>query len=432
MTGKGNWGVMLDTVLVHKISWRYGIEPLSGKEDTYILRRRDGLILVFMEVRQKRVISLRSHENRRIPLSLSAYLARFLIKNGYSLSEGAARFLGVSVLRGNYDGDFYLSFRDLCRGRLERAVQNVGANRVIINSLKPHDLVLPKEFKLQDLDLRAAKVKNLVVGRNVSCEIDVRENRVIENIKIADNFAGKLILTGSSAASLSLGNNVFSNVVVTDMERAIKIKAGDNYRGSLDIRSAYVEFLKVGSQCQANVTIDVCVCYRDVVIRNGCSADIKLSNVFARRVCLGDDFRGNVSARSANAKQGIRRMVVKDNFSGHIDFSSHPTIQQVEVGAKATGMMEFISCSDLKLVKFGAGFSGEADFSESAVVYVRADEPCSAVFNFQECNALTLLKLPRQNRFTILGAKKPLKIRKKGKYVLYVIKEQKLPMQYFL
>ena len=153
--------------------------------------------------------------------------------------------------------------------------------------------------------------------------------------------------------------------------------------------------------------------------------------MFARRVYLGNEFSGYITARSANARYGIRKMWVGDDFSGHIDFSSHPTIEQVNVGRNATGVAEFISCPDLKLVKFDSAFSGEVNLSESGIVYVRAYEPCSAVFNCQECKALTLLKMPLQNPFSIVGAKKPLAIRKKGKYVFYVLKKQKLSTQYF-
>ena len=422
---------MSDTVLVHKISWRYAIEPLSGKEDTYILRRRDGLILAFIEARQKHIISLRSHENRKISLSLLAYLSALFIKNGYSLSEEVARFLGISVLRGNYKNDVYLSFKDLCRGNLPKAVKKAGAERVIINGLKPHNLVLPKGFKLRGLDLLAAKIKSLMIGRNVSCEIDARGNHVIKNIRIDDDFAGKLILTGSSVRSLSLGNNAFSEVLINDAEEPVKIKVGNNYQGGLDIRSTYLRRLNIGNQCGAHISMEVCVCYQDVMVGNGYHADIKLNNVFARRVYLGNEFSGYITARSANARYGIRKMWVGDDFSGHIDFSSHPTIEQVNVGRNATGVAEFISCPELKLVKFDSAFSGEVNLSESGIVYVRAYEPCSAVFNCQECKALTLLKMPLQNPFYIVGAKKPLAIRKKGKYVFYILKKQKLSTQYF-
>lgn len=89
--------------------------------------------------------------------------------------------------------------------------------------------------------------------------------------------------------------------------------------------------------------------------------------------------------------------------------SSSKTVQRVEVGENASGQLILISSPSIRLVILGANFSGMADFRESALVYASAAENCTGRFECNACANLTLLNMPKENGYKIVGTANRLK-----------------------
>ena len=77
---------MEEKEFISKLSWSYRFEKMSGKDNTYIIRRRDGLISAFIEINGNNIISFRSHQNRRLPTGIVNIFARRIIEKGYHIS----------------------------------------------------------------------------------------------------------------------------------------------------------------------------------------------------------------------------------------------------------------------------------------------------------------------------------------------------------
>ena len=421
---------MSEDIFIHKINRRYSVELLSGKENTYILRRKDGIILAFIEKRLNNIVSFRSHQNRKIPASLLRYLSAFFIKHNYDLSAEVAKALGISIIRQD-NRETYFSFADLKRGKFIRALNSPDEKLLTINSLKPHNLTFPDECGNVILSTLGAKIKSLKIGRNCSMVINFRQNRYIKEIKINKDFTGKIFLADSSAKYCVVGDNARAEISYASGDNPLDLKIGNDFQGALNVRSAYLRNLNIGQNCNAKLNLEFCICNRFINIGAGSRAEIACDNVFARHIFIGSRFSGYFRCSGQNSRQGVRRVTIGDDFSGHADFSNNRTIQRLEAGQRAGGLFEIIGSPSVRVAKFDDGFDGEADFSESGIVYVRALAPCAGRLIFRECSNLTLLKLPLGNDFKIIGTKKPLKINKNKQYAFYYFKQGKLPKEYF-
>lgn len=82
-------------------------------------------------------------------------------------------------------------------------------------------------------------------------------------------------------------------------------------------------------------------------------------------------------------------------------------------------------------MKFDKYFSGYADFSESAVEYVRAKYGCSGEMVFLNCENLALLKLPKDKNSAITIEREPLAVESDSNNLYYQFSDTRLPPHYF-
>lgn len=417
--------------IIHKISWRYAVEPLSGKENTYILRRRDGLILVFIEKVNNHIVSVRYHQTRNLPQRLLNYLAKFIISSGWTVSTEAAGVLGISIIRSQSGAEHYISFPELKNGSYVPFLGGQTNKVFIINSLSAHNLSIPSGIQGLTLETMGAKIKKLKIGSNVQAYINLRDNHLIRRLLIGSNFTGKIALSNSDITHFVLGDDANAEISYMSGGRALSFDIGNRFQGSLLIRGTYLSHLTLGAKSQGHIKLERCISLKPISVGASVQSHIECSSVVAPYIYIGDNFSGYFEGRSRNAEQGVRRLFVGSSFSGHIDCSNSKNITRIDFGALASGRLELISCPSVRVVKFGAGFSGSDDFRESSIVYVRALSPCQGEMIFGDCKMLTLLKLPLDNQGKIIGSGKPLQIIKKHGYAYFYFNHYILPRSYF-
>lgn len=416
---------------VHKINWRYAVEPMSGKENTYILRRRDGLILVFIEKSGNNITSVRYHETRNLPRWILNYLAKFIISSGWKVSATAAQTLGISIIKYDNGTEEYISFPALKRNRYVSKLWGQGHKVFAINSLSVHNLHIPNNIQELTLETIGAQIKHLKIGDNTQININLRDNHIIRRLLIGDKFSGKVYLNNSDIKKFVLGDNALADISYVSGRKALSISIGKNFQGSLFTQMSYLGGLSLDSGSQGDIKLDKCISFKPIVIKDNSLSHIECSSVFAPYISIGNNYSGYLEGSSLSSKQGVRKLFIGSSFSGQIDLSNSKTIYRVEFGKSATGQLNLISCPSIRIVKFNSGFSGSVDFRESSIAYVRASSPCQGEFIFSGCKMLTLLKLPLSNEYKIIGSGKPIKIIKKRDYAYFYFKNYLLPKTYF-
>lgn len=417
--------------LIHQFSSGYVGERMPGKDNMFILRNRQGFIAATAEKYNDVITSFRFHKERHLPRHIIDEVVAYIMEAKFRLTKEAAHELGVSILKYEDQREVYLSSRELkCYG-LNHFLQPEDKTVAILNSLYPMDLKLKKNSVGCQLDLQGMLIRSLYIGPDSVLDIDLRSNHHIRSVTVDANFSGRLSLSRSSVEYLEIKDNCRAEVFFHDGEKILNIKVGGSFSGSADLKKSYLRRLIVGSDCQGIFNINTCIFYRHIDIGQNYSGRLSIISVFARYLQIGDGFSGSLYGASVSARQGIRSVYVGNGFAGTLDLSSSKTVERVEVGENASGQLIMISSPSIRLVILGANFSGMADFRESALVYASAAENCTGRFECNACANLTLLNMPKENGYKIVGTDKPVKTEIVKNRILYWFIQRSLPHEYF-
>lgn len=433
MKKNGRKKIMSEDKIIYKIDWHYGIEKMSGKEGTYIIRKRNGLIAAFIEKQGDNITNFTPHQNRRLPKRIINKVAEHIIKQKYTLSKDSARALGVSLIKSERGDIQYISSSELKRRGLEFFQKPEEIEQITIYNLYKQDIKIAADSHNKFYDLQQANIKKLRIGEDVQAEIDLRDNGLIEEVVIEENFNGKLYLAQSNIRKLEIKDNCHGEINYTTGTNRLKIDIGNSFGGHIFLKSAYLEYLRIGDGCSADIKIELCIFYKEIRLGKENTSEIVCSSVYAKYFELGDYFSGHLKGLSQSSKQGVRELYVGHHFSGYIDLSGSNTIERIELGAQGDGKIDLIGCKSIRIIRIDSEFSGELNLMESDIVYIRAEAPCFGDIDVTDATKITRVILPKKREYKIKGAvKKPIKAKKKGKLVEYYIRRIRLPNGYFI
>ena len=419
---------MEEKEFISKLSWSYRFEKMSGKDNTYIIRRRDGLISAFIEINGNNIISFRSHQNRRLPTGIVNIFARRIIEKGYHISDEAAIELGISVIELEGGRYTYISSEHIKKYGLS-VYEN---SQFHINTLLLSKLSIPSDTKNCTIDFHQAKVNRLIIKKDTQAEIDLRENFFIKEVLIGDNFVGKIYLSENNIKKIKVGKNCSAEIVYTKGRIAPKIYIGSQFKGYLQLRNTQIKEVKIARDSKGKLRVQNCIIKEPIDVGKNSSLEIDLSTVYCPYIYLRKDYSGHLKEDGQPNKQGIRAIFTDNDFSGQIDLSLTSTIQRLEIGKNSSGNVDSIGCKSIEVIKIDSNFSGEIDCRESSVVYMSVETPCQGSFFLSDATRLALLSLPKMSKHKIFGVGKPLSFSPSGKNnINYKFKEIKLPRIYF-
>ena len=419
---------MEEKEFISKLSWSYRFEKMSGKDNTYIIRRRDGLISAFIEINGNNIISFRSHQNRRLPTGIVNIFARRIIEKGYHISDEAAIELGISVIELEGGRYTYISSEHIKKYGLS-VYEN---SQFHINTLLLSKLSIPSDTKNCTIDFHQAKVNRLIIKKDTQAEIDLRENFFIKEVLIGDNFVGKIYLSENNIKKIKVGKNCSAEIVYTKGRIAPKIYIGSQFKGYLQLRNTQIKKIRIARDSKGKLRVQNCIIKEPLEIGKNSSLDIDISAVHCPYIYLRKDYSGHLKEDGQPNKQGIRAIFTDNDFSGQIDLSLTSTIQRLEIGKNSSGNVDSIGCKSIEVIKIDSNFSGEIDCRESSVVYMSVETPCQGSFFLSDATRLALLSLPKMSKHKIFGVGKPLSFSPSDKNnINYKFKEIKLPRIYF-
>lgn len=419
---------MEEKEFISKLSWSYRFEKMSGKDNTYIIRRRDGLISAFIEINGNNIISFRSHQNRRLPTGIVNIFARRIIEKGYHISDEAAIELGISVIELEGGRYTYISSEHIKKYGLS-VYEN---SQFHINTLLLSKLSIPSDTKNCTIDFHQAKVNRLIIKKDTQAEIDLRENFFIKEVLIGDNFVGKIYLSENNIKKIKVGKNCSAEIVYTKGRIAPKIYIGSQFKGYLQLRNTQIKKIRIARDSKGKLRVQNCIIKEPIDVGKNSSLEIDLSTVYCPYIYLRKDYSGHLKEDGQPNKQGIRAIFTDNDFSGQIDLSLTSTIQRLEIGKNSSGNVDSIGCKSIEVIKIDSNFSGEIDCRESSVVYMSVETPCQGSFFLSDATRLALLSLPKMSKHKIFGVGKPLSFSPSDKNnINYKFKEIKLPRIYF-
>lgn len=419
---------MEEKEFISKLSWSYRFEKMSGKDNTYIIRRRDGLISAFIEINGNNIISFRSHQNRRLPTGIVNIFARRIIEKGYHISDEAAIELGISVIELEGGRYTYISSEHIKKYGLS-VYEN---SQFHINTLLLSKLSIPSDTKNCTIDFHQAKVNRLIIKKDTQAEIDLRENFFIKEVLIGDNFVGKIYLSENNIKKIKVGKNCSAEIVYTKGRIAPKIYIGSQFKGYLQLRNTQIKKIRIARDSKGKLRVQNCIIKEPIDVGKNSSLEIDLSTVYCPYIYLRKDYSGHLKEDGQPNKQGIRAIFTDNDFSGQIDLSLTSTIQRLEIGKNSSGNVDSIGCKSIEVIKIDSNFSGEIDCRESSVVYMSVKTPCQGSFFLSDATRLALLSLPKMSKHKIFGVGKPLSFSPSDKNnINYKFKEIKLPRIYF-
>ena len=413
------------------ITSKYQIEEMTGKDNTLIIRRKDGIIIAFIEVKDNTLVSFRRHENRKVSINFLNKFASYVKKQGYKLNIGVSKEIGMSIVRDATGRQTYITSDELKKYGLEKYVQTGEAYQININNLMRQDLKIPDNSSGNIYDFHNSHVKRLKIGKNVFAEIDLRENQYIEKVEIAPSFAGKINLSSSQVKSLHIGAESKAEISAQGLNKSAKLTIGDNFIGTLNIRDSAFSEITLGAACKGHINLMQCLVQHPIIVGNQGESLIRLHNVYAKYILLNQNFHGDLKISGDKPQLGIRRIFAKSGFVGHMDLSNNNVVERIELGKNAEGSVELIGTSSIKIVRLGENFSGKLDGRESGLVYLSAGSPCSGEFILNDTTRLAEMKLPKSATYRVYGATKPTKIIKQKQYVIYKFKNITLPKSYY-
>ena len=402
---------MEEKEFISKLSWSYRFEKMSGKDNTYIIRRRDGLISAFIEINGNNIISFRSHQNRRLPTGIVNIFARRIIEKGYHISDEAAIELGISVIELEGGRYTYISSEHIKKYGLS-VYEN---SQFHINTLLLSKLSIPSDTKNCTIDFHQAKVNRLIIKKDTQAEIDLRENFFIKEVLIGDNFVGKIYLSENNIKKIKVGKNCSAEIVYTKGRIAPKIYIGSQFKGYLQLRNTQIKKIRIARDSKGKLRVQNCIIKEPIDVGKNSSLEIDLSTVYCPYIYLRKDYSGHLKEDGQPNKQGIRAIFTDNDFSGQIDLSLTSTIQRLEIGKNSSGNVDSIGCKSIEVIKIDSNFSGEIDCRESSVVYMSVETPCQGSFFLSDATRLALLSLPKMSKHKIFGVGKPLSFSPSGK-----------------
>ncbi len=420
-----------DDKVIYNFHNGFTLERMPGKESTFIFRNKEGLITAFIEKCNDVITSCREYQDRRLPHKVLNSIARFVKDSGSRLSKEAAQALGMSIIRFGNGREIYLTSSELTSSALKPFFLNDKNVTIIVNKLKIHNLDVPKYSRDCVLDLQSAKIKRLTVGEGCRIDIDLRGNHIIKSLKVKKNYDGKLFLSHCGMKRLYIDDDARAEITYVSGEQVADIELGNNFGGNVNLKNAYLHNFKTGNNFHAGLYVNMCIFYRYIEIGDNSSSNIEMSSVFARHLQIGNGYSGHLFGSSVCSRQGIRSVYIRNNFSGYLDLSAARTVQRLEVGRGASGTVVLAACPSIRLVKFDEDFSGVANLNESGIIYVRAYKNCTGRFELSNCPNLTLIKMPAEGGYKIIGAPQPVKTETSGGYVYFNFIRRDLPSEYF-
>lgn len=412
--------------IVYNLDKGYQITRIAGQECRMVLRDKTSAPLATMELCKNKISSVRPYPGTEQNSAYLPFLQKFVRSRKFNLTEDAAADLKFNIVIRDGQERYYTA-AELTNKRLNRFFKNFDRLEITLNHYKAAHLHIPSTTKICRLNLSHADVRKLTVNTGAHCNLDLRDNRSVKTLIIQNSFNGTLNFSRSHLQKITIGDNCRSHISCTHSSKCFSMRIGDVYSGELDLRDSCFHRLSIGYYCYAVIRLSENWGRKDLSVGDSFRGALLLDSVQAQRLKIGDDCRGRVAVHEQDRQSGLRRLEIMDDFQGEVDLENALVMEHVEFGNNASGRVNLAGCPSVKCLKFDEDFCGDADLRDSGVIYVRAKDGCRGRFVLLNCDNLSLLRLPRDRRSSVMIEKMPKFVNTDERNFYYHFSEDKLP-----
>lgn len=411
----------------YQLNDKYRLNKISGKNCSVMLRNPDDEIQAIVDVCNDKIAKVGGYKGDRMSDESRRELVKFIKDNNLSMTMSAAKDLGVSVFRPDKEKESYLTASELSR-KLKGDIS--GVNLTVFH-YKKRQITIKASTKGAILNLSRAAIKKLVIEENCNLVIDLRDNPFIETLIIHDGFAGNINLSRNSVKKVQIANNCRCELNINDSMKCFDLTIADVFSGVLNIKNSCFHDLDIGYYSYADIKLASNWGKRNIKIGNSFRGKLDIDSVHVPSVKIGNDCKGQVRISSHDEIHGAPKVEIADEFNGSLDLSDSKTIAHLDCGSHARGKINLLGCPSLKVARLGKHFRGQADFSESAIEYLRTGRDCQGDIILLGCENLALIKMPNERQNAITIDRTPIKVKNDGKDVYYSFYQRELPKEYF-
>ncbi|MFR3313138.1 MAG: hypothetical protein ACLTT2_02730 [Alphaproteobacteria bacterium] len=415
-----------DSSILYKLDNGYYITKVTGEECSLVFKDPENAVVAILESCGGKVTRVAQYRGRILKTLEKHILHKFIRAYKYRLNTEAAEALDLSILRIGDEPEQYLSERQL-KKRLKGRLSNA---HLFVSKLRMNTLRIPSFSKGGIYNLCRAQVSRLIVEKNCDLLIDMRDNPYIDALRVHESFTGSINMSRNTVESIIIDNNCRCDLAVYDSLRCFNLIIADVYSGNLNIKNSCFHAVSIGFYCYAVIKLSDNWGRRDITVGDSFRGSLSINGVNISDVNIGKDCKGKISVTSTE-KHGPHQMKIDSDFAGILDVREADELEKIEIGQHARGKFNLLGCLGVKVVKFDKYFSGYADFSESAVEYVRAKYGCSGEMVFLNCENLALLKLPKDKNSAITIEREPLAVESDSNNLYYQFSDTRLPPHYF-
>lgn len=416
-----------DSSVSYQLEHGYKMTKITGSECILLLRDKKDNVVAIVDACFNKISKIRGYKNAPITTIIKEVLRGFIKSKHYDLSAEAAKDLDLSIFRQGDNPELYLNEEELHRKLKSRLVDA----SITIHKLRQNTLKISAFSEGAVLNFTHAEVKHLVIEKHCNLILDLRDNQSIKSLHVKESFTGNMNLSRNSIEDIRMDNNCRCDMTVCSSLKCFNMEIADVFSGNLDIRNSCFHRLKVGYYCYAVIKLNGNWGRKDITIGDSFRGTLSVDTVHVPDLLIGNDCKGKIVISSSNSERGSRHVNLADDFKGVLDVSGSQTVERIDVGRNACGRLHLKGCPAVKITKFDEDFSGFADFSESAIEYVRAHKGCRGELVFKNCDNLALLKLPVDKRSKLMIEKQPLNTEIAGEHIYYRFHPQELPDFYF-
>lgn len=416
-----------DSSIIYKLEDGYRITRVSGSRCALVLRKPDKQIAAVLDACDNKITDVSPYRNTPLTDREKHILHKFVRSQKYMLTPEAAEALNLSVLQYDDGREEYLSERQLQK-RLKERLLGV---RLKIGKLKRHTLRIPAFSKGGIYNLSKAEIRKLVIEKNCDLLIDLRDNKTIEALRVHENFTGSINMSRNTVESIELANNCRCDLTVIDSLKCFNLIIADVYSGTLNIQNSCFHSVGIGFYCYAVIKMRNNWGRRDIHIGDSFRGNLTVDDTKVYELKIGKDCKGRIVLSDSAENSGLKRLSIADEFAGTLDLREAHSLERMEIGEHARGRVNLLGCPGIKIAKFDKYFNGYADFSESAVEYIRAGYGFSGEMVLLNCDNLALLKLPRDQNASVTIERSPLNVKDRHDSIYYSFSDKILPPRYF-
>ncbi len=393
---------------IYNINKDYRIVRIKGNKCSLFFKNSQNALLASLEGCNDHFTSILISDTGELSDLEKKYLFSFIKAQNFRISKEVAGVLGISIIKHVDGKEEYLTEKQI-KKRIEKGIDFA---KIYTGKLNSYTVRIPADSKDTHFDFTNAEISRILIAENNNITVDLRDNKYIETISVADNFFGTVNLSRSNIESVFLGNRCRCNLNLSDSKKCLNLQIGDIFSGNLNINNSCLYSFSVGYYSYADILLSNNLVKKSIEIGDSFRGSVYADNQSCELLKIGDDCKGEVRISNQITAAGIEKLEIGHDFGGTLNFSGDESITEVEIGDKNSAQIKAGFSKALSKMKTGKYFSGNIELNNSEIKEIFIDKYASGKLEVFDCYNLKKIHVPADNRLEIIGNNSPEIIKK--------------------